>query len=93
MVPVAVDGLVASLKDDVGLVAGVELAVDDDLAEGTVVEADLSNRPNDEPNQMWMVKLARSGSKRARFNPYHASMATGMINRVVDGLVVLEIGL
>ena len=49
MVPVVVDGLVAGLEDDIDLVDGVELVVDDGLAEGTVVEADLSNRPNDEP--------------------------------------------
>ena len=51
MVPVAVDGLIVGLDDDVDLVVGVELAVDDDLAEGDIVEADLSNRPNQRPNR------------------------------------------
>ena len=51
MVPVAIDELVASLDDGLDLVAGVELVVDDDLAEGDVVEADQSNRPNQRPKR------------------------------------------
>ena len=39
-----------------------------------------------------MLKLDRSGSKRAHFNPLFQSMITGMVDGVVDGLVVLEIG-
>ena len=39
------------------------------------------------------LKLDRSGSKRAHFNPLFQSMITGMINGAVDGLVALEIGL
>ena len=39
-----------------------------------------------------MLKLDRSGSKRARFNPNFQSMITGDSSGDVDGLVVLEIG-
>ena len=39
------------------------------------------------------LKLDRSGSKRAHFNPLFQSMTTGMVNGLVDGLVALEIGL
>ena len=49
MVPAAVDGLVASLKDDIDLVAGVELVVEAVLAVEDD-EADILKRPNDEPN-------------------------------------------
>ena len=38
------------------------------------------------------LKLDRSGSKRAHFNPLSQSMITGMVNGVVDGLVVLQTG-
>ena len=66
MVPVAVDGLVAGLKDDVDLVAGVELVVEAVLAVEDDDEADILKRPNDEPNQLWMVKTGpirvRNGS-------------------------------
>ena len=40
-----------------------------------------------------MLKLDRSGSKRAHFNPLFQSMITGDSSEDVDGLVVLEIGL
>ena len=49
MVPVAVDGLVASLEDDVDLVDGVELVVEAVLAVEDNDEADLSNWPNQWP--------------------------------------------
>ena len=49
MVPVGLDELVASLKDDVDLVDGVELVVEAVLAVEDDDEADLSKRPNDEP--------------------------------------------
>ena len=52
MVPVAVDGLVASLEDDIDLVDGVELVVEAVLAVEDDDEADLSNWPNEEPNQV-----------------------------------------
>ena len=39
-----------------------------------------------------MLKLVRSGSKRACFNPDHLSMTTGHSSGDVDGLVALEIG-
>ena len=39
-----------------------------------------------------MLKLDRSGSKRAHFNPLFQSMITGMVDGTVDGLVVLKIG-
>ena len=38
------------------------------------------------------LKLDRSGSKRAHFNPLFQSMTTGMVNGLVDGLIALEIG-
>ena len=71
--------------------------MDDDLAEGDVVEADLSNRPNQrpnrEPNQMWMLKLDRLRSGMARLDPAFSSMIDWTISGVVEGPVVLEIGL
>ena len=39
-----------------------------------------------------MLKLDRSGSKRAHFNPLFQSMITGDSSGDVDGLVVLKIG-
>ena len=50
MVPVAVDGLVAGLEDDIDLVAGVELVVEAVLAGQDDDEADILKRPKDEPN-------------------------------------------
>ena len=55
MVPVAVDGLVAGLEDDIDLVAGVELVVEAVLAVEDD-EADLSKRPNDEPKNEYDAK-------------------------------------
>ena len=52
MVPVAVDGLVAGLEDDIDLVDGVELVVEAVLAVEDDDEADILKRPNDEPNQV-----------------------------------------
>ena len=92
MVPVAVDGLIVGADDGVDLVVGVELVVEAVLAVEDNDEADLSKRPNQWPNQLWMVKLVRSGSKRAHFNPLFQSMITGDSSGDVDGLVVLEIG-
>ena len=56
MVPVAVDGLVAGLEDDIDLVDGVELVVEAVLAVEDDDEADLSNRPNDEPKSRYDAK-------------------------------------
>ena len=53
---VVVDGLVASLDGGLDLVAGVELVVEAVLAVEDDDEADLSKRPNDEPNLSWLVK-------------------------------------
>ena len=50
MVPVAVDGLVASLKDDVDLVAGVELVVEAVLAGQDDDDVEVAERPKNEPN-------------------------------------------
>ena len=49
MVPVAVDGPVAGLEDDIDLVDGVELVVEAVLAVEDNDEADLSNWPNQWP--------------------------------------------
>ena len=56
MVPVAVDGLVASLEDDIDLVAGVELVVEAVLAVEDDDEADILKRPNDEPKSEYDAK-------------------------------------
>ena len=86
MVPVAVDGLVE-------LVVGPVLAVE---AAKLVVEAVLAGQDDDErsgpiagPIRRATLKLDRSGSKRAHFNPLFQSMITGMVNGVADSLVVL----
>ena len=50
MVPVAVDGLVAGLKDDVDLVAGVELVVEAVLAGQDDDDVEIAKRPKNEPN-------------------------------------------
>ena len=66
MAPVAVDGPVAGLEDGLDLVAGVELVVEAVLAGQDDDEADILKRPNDEPNQLWMMKTGpirvRNGS-------------------------------
>ena len=49
MVPVGLDGLVTSLKDDVDLVDGVELVVEAVLADQDDDEADILKRPNQRP--------------------------------------------
>ena len=49
MVPVAVDGLVASLEDDVDLVDGVELVVEAVLTVEDDDEADILKRPKNRP--------------------------------------------
>ena len=89
MDPVAVDGLVVSLDDGLDLVVGVEL----------VVEAVLAGQDDDErsgpiagPIRRATLKLDRSGSKRAHFNPLFQSMIIKHSSGDVDGLVVLEIG-
>ena len=88
MAPVVVDGLVAGLEDGLDLVAGVEL----------VVEAVLAGQDDDErsgpiagPIRRATLKLDRSGSKRAHFNPLFQSMISKHSSGDVDGLVVLEI--
>ena len=48
--------------------------------------------PRTGPRTGTMLKLDRSGSKRAHFNPLFQSMITGDSSGDVDGLVVLEIG-
>ena len=56
MVPVAVDGLVASLDDGLDLVAGVELVVEAVLAGQDDDDVEIAKRLNDEPNLSWLVK-------------------------------------
>ena len=51
MVPVAIDGLVPSLKDGVGLVAGVELVVEAVLAGQDEDEDDKRKWPKSRPNK------------------------------------------
>ena len=51
MVPVAVDGLVASLEDDIDLVDGVELVVEAVLVAEDDDEDDKLKRPNQRPNK------------------------------------------
>ena len=89
MVPVAVDELVE-------LVVGPVLAVE---AAKLVVEAVLAGQDEDErsgpiagPIRRATLKLDRSGSKRAHFNPLFQSMISKHSSGDVDGLVVLEIG-
>ena len=90
MVPVAVDGLVAGLKDDVDLVAGVELVVEAVLA---VEDDDERSGPMTSPISAGWSKLNQFESGTSHFNRLFQSMITGMVNGTVDGLVVLEIGL
>ena len=90
MFPVAIDGLVPSLKDGVGLVAGVELVVEAVLADQ---DDDERSGPISDPRTSRMVILHQFGSGMARFKPIFQSMITGMVEGTVDGLVVLEIGL
>ena len=56
MVPVAVDGLVAGLEDDIDLVAGVELVVEAVLAGQNDDEDDERKWPNSRSNLSWLVK-------------------------------------
>ena len=67
MVPVAVDGLVASLEDDVDLVAGVELVVEAVLAVEDDDEADLSNRPKNRPKNRHDAKTGPIRLKKGSF--------------------------
>ena len=53
MVPVAVDGLVAGLEDDVDLVAGVELVVEAVLADK---DEDEAKRPKNRPKNRYDAK-------------------------------------
>ena len=66
MVPVAVDGLVAGLEDDIDLVAGVELVVEAVLAGQDDDEADIlkrpKNRPKNEPDGYTAPIRVRNGS-------------------------------
>ena len=90
MVPVAIDGLVPSLKDGVGLVAGVELVVEAVLAGQ---DDDERSGPRTGPITADWSKLNQFGSGTAHFDPELSSMIAGHSDGVVDGLVVLEIGL
>ena len=56
MAPVAVDGLVAGLEDDVDLVAGVKLVVEAVLAGQDDDEADILKRPNQWPKNRYDAK-------------------------------------
>ena len=90
MVPVAVDGLVASLGDDVDLVAGVELVVEAVLA---VEVDDERSGPMTSPISAGWSKLNQFESGTSHFKPDLQSMISRHSSGLVDGLVVLELSL
>ena len=56
MVPVSLDGLVELVVGPVLAVEDAKLVVEAVLADKDADEADILKRPNQWPNQLWMVK-------------------------------------